>query len=318
MRNAPDKKREMGGLRLADRPILDLHVHVGPELLSRRYTVDSLAEEARREFFGFAAKNHFQPTTAWVTRIHDPHAPPRVGSITLNKGVGGIHPEAVRAALSGFKRDPLKDMREPGRFIVWMPTIHAEAHLVHNGRSDIITQWGCSPEYPRVYPDGEGLTVLDPRSGKLSKETLLVLDLIAREDLILATGHLSCREVEQLVPEAVDLGVKRIIVTHPFYQATNMPLETQVKLSRLDGVYIEMAYVNLEIDKIPLETYVALIKATRAHKVFLSTDLGQPGYEPVGTGWRRFLDLLREKGVSEGDLVRMAVDTPHHIVFDDM
>jgi len=47
-----------------DKPILNLHVHVGPEFIRRRYTIKSLAEEAQCESFGFVAKNHFQPTTA--------------------------------------------------------------------------------------------------------------------------------------------------------------------------------------------------------------------------------------------------------------
>ncbi len=38
-----------------DRPILDLHVHVGPEFLTRRYDIETLAEEAQRE-----ATNIFQ------------------------------------------------------------------------------------------------------------------------------------------------------------------------------------------------------------------------------------------------------------------
>jgi len=106
-----------------DKPILDLHVHIGPEFLRRRYTIKSLAEEAQREFFGFAAKNHFQPTTAWAAMISNNYKIPIIGSITLNKSVGGINPEAVRAALSGFKTNPQKSKRESDRFIVWMPTI---------------------------------------------------------------------------------------------------------------------------------------------------------------------------------------------------
>jgi hypothetical protein len=308
----------MDELRIGDRPILDLHVHVGPEFLSRRYTIETLAEEANREYFGFAAKNHFQPTTAWASKIRLQYPFPIVGSVTLNKGVGGINPEAVRAALSGFKTNPQQVMKDPGRFIVWMPTIHAEAHLIHNRRKDILTEWGCSAEYPWTYPEGQGLTVFDQKNkNRLNRETRKVLEMIAREDLILATGHLAAEEVELLVKEALEIGVKRIIVTHPFYQATNMPLEKQIELSKLKGVFVEMAYVNLEIDKIPLDSYIELIKATGACNVFLSTDLGQPGYEPVGVGWKRFFSLLRGKGISEKEVIRMAIEIPYRIVFED-
>jgi hypothetical protein len=297
-----------------DKPIFDLHVHVGPELLSRRYTVETLAEEAQREFFGFAAKNHFQPTTAWTSRISHQYPIPMMGSITLNKGVGGINPEAVRAALSGLKADPLQMERGKGRFIVWMPTIHAEAHLVHNRRKDILSDWGCSVEYQRTYAEGEGLTVRDPRNkNRISREAREVLKIVASEDLILATGHLSAGEVDMLVKEALTIGVKRIILTHPFYQATDMPIEKQVELSQLRGVFIELAYANLSFDKIPIETYAELIRAAGAHRVILSSDLGQPNSEPVGSGWKNYRKLLAEQGISEKEMAQMSVENPHQL-----
>ncbi|HUL23797.1 MAG TPA: DUF6282 family protein [Thermodesulfobacteriota bacterium] len=304
----------MDPLRRMEKPIFDLHVHVGPELLSRRYTVETLAEEAQREFFGFAAKNHFQPTTAWTSRISHHYPIPMMGSITLNKGVGGINPEAVRAALSGLKADPLQMERGKGRFIVWMPTIHAEAHLVHNRRKDILSDWGCSVEYQRTYAEGEGLTVRDPRNkNRISRETREVLKIVASEDLILATGHLSSGEVDMLVKEALTIGVKRIILTHPFYQATDMPIEKQVELSQLRGVFIELAYANLSFDKIPIETYAELIRAAGAHRVILSSDLGQPNSEPVGSGWKNYRKLLAEQGISEKEMAQMSVENPHQL-----
>ncbi len=309
----------MDDLRLMDKPIFDLHVHVGPELLSRRYTVETLAEEAEREFFGFVAKNHFQPTTAWTSRIGHEFPFPVMGSVTLNKGVGGINPEAVRAALSGLKTDPLQIERGKGRFIVWMPTIHAEAHLVHNRRRDIISDWGCSVEYQKTYAEGEGITVLDPRNrNRISHEAVEVLRIIASEDLVLATGHLSSGEVEILVKEALTVGVKRIILTHPFYQATRMSLEKQVELSRLRGVFIELAYANLQFDKIPLEIYVELIRAAGPQRVILTSDLGQPGAEPVGAGWKKYLMLLTEKGISQKEVAQMAVENPHQLALGEI
>ena len=306
------------GLKIGGRAILDLHVHVGPELLNRRYTIDSLANEAERECFGFAAKNHFQPTTAWAARLIRQFTVPIIGSITLNKGVGGINPEGVRAALSGFKVDPTQTEREKGRFIVWMPTIHAEAHLALYSRKDIIADWGCKPEYQVLYPEGTGLTVLDKKkSNHLSKETKAVLEVIAEEDLILATGHLSSREVEILVKEASSSGVKRIIITHPFFQATNMPLEKQVALSKIEGVFLELAYVNLEMDRIPLESYIELIRSAGSKKIILSTDLGQLNNETVAAGWKHYFEMLREKGISKDQFVQMAVENPHNVAIKE-
>jgi hypothetical protein len=297
------------------RPILDLHVHVGPELLKRRYTVSSLAAEAEREGFGFVAKNHFQPTTAWTAMLRSRCSVPVIGSVALNHGVGGIGPEGIRAALSGCKSDPGQEDPDPGRFIVWMPTIHAEAHLAYFRRQDINVLWGCSPTYPRTYPAGGGLGVLDPEDPRrLHPAAQEVLRAIAERDLVLATGHLSATETGLLVREACRTGLNRIIVTHPLFQVTAMPLDRQVELGRSPGVFVELAYVNLAIDHLPIHSYVEVIRAVGPEHVILSTDLGQVDHEPVGEGWRKFYGLLRRHGVSDEEFVQMAVVNPHWLM----
>ena len=42
-----------------------------------------------------------------------------------------------------------------------------------------------------------------------------VLEVVARHDLVLATGHLSRDEIFAVVDAAVDAGVETIVVTHP-------------------------------------------------------------------------------------------------------
>ena len=303
---------------IKDKPILDLHVHIGPELLRRRYNIISLAKEAQHKHFGFAAKNHFQPTTALATLISEKYEIPIIGSITLNKGVGGINFEAVRAAISGFKSNTQKSNRKKGRFIVWMPTIHAEAHLIYNNRKDIISKWGSLTKYQCTYPEGTGITILDKRNpNSLNEKTLEVLKLIAKEDLVLATGHLSSQEVELLVKEALNIGIKRIIVTHPFFQATNMSIEKQVDLSKLEGVFLELCYVNLKMDNIPINCYIKLIKIAGPKNIILSSDLGQISNETVGDGWENYFQLLNKEGISQEEFIQMAVDNPHKIVIEN-
>jgi hypothetical protein len=54
---------------VGDKRMIDMHVHIGPEFLRRKYSATSLAEESRREGFGVVMKNHFQPTTGQVSQI---------------------------------------------------------------------------------------------------------------------------------------------------------------------------------------------------------------------------------------------------------
>jgi hypothetical protein len=71
--------------RVDNKCVIDMHVHIGPEFLRRKYSAASLAEEARREGFGVVMKNHFQPTTGQVSQIRRPDDEvPLVGSVALN------------------------------------------------------------------------------------------------------------------------------------------------------------------------------------------------------------------------------------------
>ncbi len=303
------------------RPLLDLHVHVGPEFIKRRYTVDSLAEEAAGSRIGFAAKNHFRATTADAARLSGRAGVPVVGSVVLNLAVGGISAQAVRGALSGCKRDAAAADIDPGRFIVWMPTIHAEAHLAHNKRFDILVEWGGVPRYQTRFPDGTGLTVFGGRGDgggrELSRAALEVLDIVAAEDLVLATGHLSADEVETLVPAAVDRGVGRIILTHPLYQVTALSAAAQRDLCRLPGVYTELSFVNLEIDDLPMEAYVEVIRIVGPEKVVLSSDLGQVNRRTVADGWRDYHAGLSGLGIGDDEFLTMAAENPHKLVFGE-
>ncbi len=299
------------------RPVLDLHVHVGPEFVKRRYTVDSLAAEGRSSRIGFVAKNHFRPTTADVVRLAGDADVPVVGSVVLNLAVGGINAQAVRGALSGCKTDAAEAELDPVRFVVWMPTIHAEAHLAHNKRFDILAEWGGVPRFQTRFPEGSGLTVFAEDGRGLNRRTLEVLDLVAAEDLVLATGHLSAAETEALVPAAVERGVRRIVLTHPLYQATALSAAAQRDLCRYEGVFTELSYVNLEIDNLPIDAYLEVVRTVGPDKVVLSSDLGQVNRKTLTEGWLDYRSLLSSRGVSDAEFETMASVNPHRLVFGE-
>ncbi len=294
---------------------IDFHVHVGPELLARRYSAREVAEEAEASGFGCILKNHFIPTTglAAEARAHRPVT--ILGGIALNYAVGGLNPHALRAALSANKGATRSRVPDPERFMVWMPTVHAESHLQHNGRRDLVPSWGVEERYCQVFPPGTGLTVWGPGGpgAELAPAVHEILDLIRVHDLILATGHLSAPEVKALVPAAHARGIRRIVITHPFYGATNLGVRDQAALAERDGVYLEHCYSNLTMDNIPLDRYVESIREAGPRRVILSTDLGQPHNPTVTEGIRDFFRQLSAKGMGEDDLLTMLVDNPHRL-----
>ena len=101
----------------------DLHVHVEPDLATRRIDDLGLARRfAELGLAGFVLKSHYVPTAerAAVVRAVVPGVR-ALGSITLNHGVGGLNAQAVEiAARSGAR-------------IVWLPTVDAENEAREDG-----------------------------------------------------------------------------------------------------------------------------------------------------------------------------------------
>ena len=295
---------------------IDLHVHVGPEFLARRYDAFEIAEEADRDGLGCVLKNHFIATTglAAQARLHRPAT--ILGSVTLNHSVGGLNPEAIRAAQSANKGRSMNRSPDDLPFVVWMPTIHAESHLRHNGRRDLTPAWGVEERYCRYFPPGTGITLWEPgaEGAEIKAVVFDILDIIKAYNLVLATGHLSGPEVKVLVAAAHDRGLRRIIVTHPFYGAVNLSVREQTELAERDGVYIEHCYSNLEIDRIPIEHYVASVREVSPARVVLTSDVGQPRTPPVGEALLDFIRQLSALGVKDDDLALMLAENPHRLI----
>ena len=295
--------------------IVDMHVHVGPELLPRRYSPAALAREARHEGIGVVMKNHFQPTTGWASMLAaEDDCVPLVGSVVLNLACGGIDEHGVRAALSGWKRDVTTRDPDGTRFVVWMPTVCAEGHLRVMGRYDLPPNWGVKEEHSRYFEEGDGLSIVDcgghPIAG-LARVFKAVADL----DLVLASGHLDRDETKLFARLANEAGLRRVVLTHPLFQATELEPDELKDLWRDYGAYSELAFVNMAMDKLTARQYADVIRAVGPEGCILSSDLGQPFSPTVGEGWRQYIGLLRGEGISEDDIVRMAVINPRRLLF---
>jgi hypothetical protein len=304
--------------RVDNKRVIDMHVHIGPEFLRRKYNAVSLAEEARREGFGVVMKNHFQPTTGQVSQLRraDDEVP-LVGSVALNFNCGGLDDHGVRAGLSGWKRDVTAADPDRDRFVVWMPTMCCEAHLRCYDRRDISTAWGVKAEYTRFYAEGTGYTLDRHDAGKMAALDR-ALELIKQHDLILATGHLDREETLMLVERAHAMGIRRIIMTHPLFQATELDPETMARMWTKHGAYSELCFSNLYMDDLTYEQYLSVIEAVGPQGVLLSSDVGQVFSPPVGDALREFFDEFRKRGVTEDGIVQMSVLNPNRLLFEPM
>ena len=288
----------------------DLHLHAGPEVIPRKYDAIEAGESLRQEGMGGAVlKSHYFSTVPFVKMAHERGFDNVWGSVTLNHYLGGLNPFALRASLG---------MQHNGRQLlkmVWMPTVHAAAHLAVR-KADGET-YDVPPEWTGGLITGTPVEQVPPiclTDSAVQNDLKEILRIIADNDLILATGHISKEEVFHLVPLARSLGVEKIILTHPAYETTELTVEEILRLTALGGVYAEESYALMPIDDLTPADVAAYIRGVGAEHTIMTTDLGQRNRMSCGEGMTLFASLMEAEGISADDIRIMAVDNPRKLL----
>lgn len=293
----------MKKLKYIIRQAIDLHYHIGPEIIPRKFdNVGKLVKNIKGKLSGIALKNHFYATTPFINEIKNKQKISLIGSIVLNNSVGGLNPEAIYAA-SIISKKPI---------IVWFPTISSK-NFLDKTKFEIAKEWVKKNNFKaRLSKNINGINILD-KNGALVKKAIDVLKMIKKTNSILATGHISVKESKKLVEEAINIGVKKIIITHPIYQKINMTINDQIYLAK-KGCFIELCYSMYSIDKIPILKIAYQIKKIGSKKIILSSDVGQTFSSSPNIALYNFSKLLIKNGVSLNSLRIMLVDNPKKIL----
>jgi hypothetical protein len=269
----------------------DLHVHVEPDLAKRRIDDLSLARRfAEVGLAGFVLKSHYVPTAerAAVVRAAVPgvHA---LGAIALNAGVGGLNAQAVEIAARGGAR------------IVWLPTVDSENETSEDGPKP-----AKQPVWRKLQDEFVAAGVAGGPVPVSAELLAPVLTVVARHQLVLATGHLGRAEIAMAVDAALAAGVRDVVVTHPDYPTQGVPVAEQVELAER-GAILERCFAPIHTEKITWEATFAAIRATGPERNVLSTDLGQVSNPPVEDGLALMADALLGAGFDEDEIRTMAV-----------
>jgi hypothetical protein len=277
----------------------DLHIHPSPDIVPRKAMDNELAQAAiRYGMKGIAIKSHYFDTSGRAALIRavfpDCHA---VGGIVLNHSVGGLNPIAVE--MLG---------RCQGPRIVWFPTIDAQNmwdSIVKRGTA--VPAGAASTDPAKVV----GISIL--KEGGLSGPVLDILRLIAENDMILATGHLSGEETLALLKEAKRCGVRRMIASHCEFPATYAEVDLQKEYIQC-GAFIEHNALNTIHGVFPVERLAEQIRAVGPDHVLLTSDLGQITNPFPLDGFAQYLDATMKAGISAEEIRRMIVTNPARLV----
>jgi hypothetical protein len=297
----PETEAPTERARALVRGAFDLHVHIGPDVMTRRIDDVSLAERfAERGLAGFGLKSHYVPTAerAQVVNRVAPAGVRAIGTLTLNGSVGGLNPLAVEIAA-----------REGAR-IVWLPTVDAVNEA--SARDRPYPEGAQPPLWVRLQRElrDEGIeappvAVVDEQGDPLPA-LLAVLQTVAKHGLVLATGHLGRDEIFTVVDAAKAAGVADVVVTHPEFTSQDLSIEDQVALAER-GALLERCFTTPHSGKCTWEHVFDGIRATGVERNLLSTDLGQPKNPPVEDGLALFADRALAAGLTPDQVQTMTV-----------
>ena len=277
----------------------DMHVHIDPDFVTRIIDDVSLARRCLElGLAGFQMKSHYNATAERARTVNAAVPGVRaIGAIVLNQAVGGMNPLAVEIAA-----------REGAR-TVWMPTVNSvnemeEVHAFAPGAPmPVWMKFEVSLREAGVEP--EPVAVVDG-DGKLLPAVRRVLDVAARHQLVLATGHLARDEIFAVVEGALATGIRDVVVTHPEFPSQNLSLEDQAELAGR-GALLERCFTTPYTGKVTWEHVFDGVRVTGVANNVLSTDLGQVFNPPVEDGLALFADRFLEAGFSEEEVQTMTV-----------
>ena len=269
---------------------IDIHVHCAPDpYFERRENALQLAYRAKQEGMrAIVLKCHHYPTSAIAYMVNQIVGDVQmIGSITLNREVGGLNPYAVEAqACLGAK-------------MVWMPTLSSVPDMARRGE--------------------QGISLID-KAGKLVPQVRAILEIAKNHRIVLGTGHISTAEVYALCKEASKTRVK-LTITHPLIHpetighGNHISIQEQKELVE-KGAIIEHNYISCMpfIERADPMVIANAVRAVGVEHCILSTDFGQ-SYNPSAVeGARMMIAAMLKCGLSQQEVEALVKRNPARLL----
>jgi hypothetical protein len=278
--------REAEGVRQL-KGAIDMHFHMDAATPGKPPGFASIADVKvahSHGMRGLVIKNHHEPTAslAYLLRMEIPNFD-LFGGIVMNFTNGGENPAAVEFMATQIDGAPGK--------VVWMPA----------GDSEIESRISKDPVKPPF--------VAVSRNGELVPETKAVISVIAKNNLILASGHISPEDAFLVFAEGRKQGVQHMIATHAMDLAGKMTLDQIQEAVKL-GAIIEFDFRNILSEGGRRADVIRKIGPEHCLISEFWTKNDQPkeyaGYEGVGA----FVDAMHTRGFTDRELDTMFKENP--------
>ena len=284
---------------------IDVHIHANPHIFPESHALDviDLARKAGAAGMRAVAVKDLGGTTtgaAYVVSRLDTKFPV-YGTHVMNISAGGLSPRAVWAALT----------HGDGARVVHFPAGDSRNHLEYRKRFYAGTALPLTED--------EAITVCE--DGKLLPAVREIISLIREHNACMATCHLSATESHLVVDEAINQGVKRIVISHANWAMTRLTKDDLTDFAQ-KGCFLEfecaqvmpmMQIVHGETPANPRQI-VELTKEVGTECCFLSSDLGQLYSPDPVEGMRSYIAMLMKCGLEADDIRIMFHRNPAEIL----
>ena len=269
----------------------DMHVHTSPDVSPRKSTdLEMAIEWESAGMKGGVIKCHFSDTTGRAEILSALYPKLKIyGGLVLNRQAGGINPDAAER------------MAQAGGKYLWFPTMDSKSYQMHHVKNN--SQKDLS----------QYISILD-ENGKLLPKVYDVIDVAAKYDLIVVTGHIGGKEGLPLVLEAARRGVKRIVLTHAENPATFFSTDDQ-KRCVAAGAMVEHSFFTIYHNRVSWESVMDQIRIVGTENTYLVTDFGQINSPGSAEGLKMFAEGLIERGFTENDIDKMIRKNQERLFF---
>ena len=278
------------------RGAIDMHAHFAPEpgVSRQKNALETVLTARELGLGGIVLKNRLYNTVPLAEMVSQLVPGIAVfGAISLDYECGGLSAIAVESAA------------KMGAKVLWLPVFAA-------ANSKFLVERKTGMSIP-----GDGISIL-AKDGTLLPGLIDILKVVKDYDMVLATGHISAKEIIVVAEKARQLGINKIVVTHAmsdYISETILNEQDRLKVAH-EGVIIE--HTAWEISPTggganPVEV-VAAIKAEGPANFIMSSDFGGPAHPSVGEGIRLFISTMLKYGLTPNDITRMVKLNPARLL----
>lgn len=188
---------------------------------------------------------------------------------------GGV---TLNKSVGGLNPFAVKSSADMGGKFVWFPTVN----------------------YPNISMDWDSIED--------------ILNIIADNKMILATGHLKPDDIFKLIDMAHSTGIWRILVNHPQTKVVNASIDEQIEMSR--HAYLEQCFVACmeKHDNINQKEFASVVQSVGTKNCVMATDFGQTHNPLPVQGLEMFVNSMLDNGLSMSDIRVMCIENPEKLI----